>query len=377
MSYAATCHKVVHQADVDTAFLNAVLNEEIYIELPPGLHLLSDLQSDLIPLSKLVTLSKKTGRPIVGVLLKALYGLKQAPRQWRLELASKLKLLGFHPLYSDPGAYIRKEGSDVQILLIYVDDLIIIASNVEKVEKFKKDLSTYFKIKDLGRCKKVIGIECDQKGNKFYLSQSNMIHNLIEKFSVQEPPTKIPMSLEYVKEREINMKDDPTLESSKKELFQSIVGSLIYLSICTRPDISYSVSKLCKNMSNPTETDLKAAYKVLRYLKGTAQQPLIIGGGKLELMGYSDSSFADDPSTRRSTSGYLFQFGGGSISWRTTQQKLVALSTAEAEYISLAIASQEGVFLSQLITELSLIPSSQENKIANLSVQGKDDYDSS
>ena len=133
------------------------------------------------------------------------------------------------------------------------------------------------------------------------------------------------------------------------------MGSLLYISTCTRPDISYAVSVLCRSMHSPGQQDMQRLRYLLRYLKGTAHRKLKVGTTKEELQGYSDASYADDLYTRRSTGGYVFSFKGGCISWRSSLQKTVALSTAEAEYMALSSAAQEGLFLQQLLEELELV----------------------
>ena len=138
-----------------------------------------------------------------------------------------------------------------------------------------------------------------------------------------------------------------------QELYQAIVGSLLYLSTKTRPDISYAVSSVARFCSKPTKEHWVAVKRILRYLKGTSNYGICYNGDtEGEVVGFSDSDWAGDISDRKSTSGFVFIQAGGAISWKSSKQTCVALSTAEAEYIALAAAVQEALWLQQLETDL-------------------------
>lgn len=141
--------------------------------------------------------------------------------------------------------------------------------------------------------------------------------------------------------------------------YQRLVGSLLYLSVCTRPDIAMPVSYLSSFMSKPTRQHWELAKRVLRYLAGTMEHGLVFGGapsGGLELVGYSDADWAGDVASRRSRTGYVFMLNGAAVSWRSQRQQTVALSTAEAEYMALTSAIQEAVYLRQMLGDLGAGP---------------------
>ena len=146
-----------------------------------------------------------------------------------------------------------------------------------------------------------------------------------------------------------NILDDP-------ELYRKIVGSLIYVMTCTRPDICYSVTMLSQFLTKPTKAHLEWAKHTLKYLKGSKFQSLKFEKcKKLKLEGYSDSDWAN-LEDRRSVTGYCFSLGeqSGCIAWKTRKQQNVALSTCEAEYVALATAVQEAKFLSQLSKDMHI-----------------------
>ena len=173
--------------------------------------------------------------------------------------------------------------------------------------------------------------------------------NLLRKFGMEQSKsvsTPTDPSLKLVKGAE----DDEAID---QERFQSAIGSLLYLSLGTRPDIAYAVSTIARFTVKPTKQHWSTLKRILRYLKGTINHGIVYRkNGMQDFIGYSDADWAGSLDDRRSTSGYLFQIGGGAITWKSRKQSCVALSTAEAEYIALAAAAQEAVWLRQLTTDL-------------------------
>ena len=141
--------------------------------------------------------------------------------------------------------------------------------------------------------------------------------------------------------------------SELRQLYQSAVGSLIYLMLCTRPDISFAVSSVSSYAANPTEVHWKAVKHILRYLSGTRNWVLVYQGMLTRLLGYTDSDWAGDIATRRSTAGYLFNIGSAAISWSSKRQPTVALSSCEAEYMGQTQAAKEAVWLRKLLNQIN------------------------
>lgn len=159
--------------------------------------------------------------------------------------------------------------------------------------------------------------------------------------------SKTPMEAGYMRAGE----DSEQLTDATK--YRSLVGGLLYIAVNTRPDIAASVSILGRCVSQPTERDWKAAKRVVRYLKGTKQLQLKFGpGDEWNLLGYSDADWAGDLSSRRSTTGFIFFFGSGPVTWVSRRQSCVSLSSMEAEYVALSEASQELVWLRRLFKEI-------------------------
>ena len=324
LSYAIANEMVIHQMDVVTAFLNGNLDEELYMAQPEGF-------------------VKPGEENLVCRLNKSIYGLKQSPRCWNIVLDTFLKSLNFTQSNADQCVYIRNNNEQKTIIAVYVDDLVIIANLESDVKKVKTALANRFQMKDLGELHYCLGINVLHQGSTLKLCQKSYVEQILRKYGMEHAkPVATPAATDVRLQRDDGSKPvDPVS-------YQSIVGSLLYASIATRPDIAHSVGVLSKFNSCPTETHLTAAKRVLRYLKNTADYGMTYHKSKGEIEGFSDASWGDDYDNRRSTSGYVFMNNGGSISWMSKQQSTVALSTAESEYIALFNATKEAVWLRHL-----------------------------
>jgi hypothetical protein len=147
--------------------------------------------------------------------------------------------------------------------------------------------------------------------------------------------------------------NDDERELMSRTPYRSLIGSLMYLAIGTRPDIAHAVQQLCRHLDCYGPVHWEAAKRVVRYLKGTRELQLVLGGDHPAcLLRFTDSDFANCPDTRRSVSGYCFSLGSGTITWCAHQQKTVSLSTCEAEYVAASDASKELTWLWTLLHEI-------------------------
>ena len=331
---------ILHTMDVDTAFLNAPLEEEIYIRPPTGFTL---------PPGK--TCFK---------LIKALYGLKQSPRAWNIHLNGHLEKFGFKKLISDTCVYIKRYESDlICIIAIYVDDLLIAGSNITIINDIKNLFKSSFQMKDLGPINNLLGCRILQNMTipTISMDQSFYTKNILKTFFPEGiNPTEVPMSKDTV----LSVADCPTSDEEKENMFKfpyrQAVGSLIWLASGTRPDIAYAVSQVARFNANPGIVHWKAVVKIFRYLQGTTNMgikysPTPHESELLNVIGYSDSDHARCVDTRRSITGYMFMMSNGPISWQSKQQTSVALSSMEAEYMALCAATQEAIWLRMILTD--------------------------
>ena len=330
---AAEHDLILHQMDVKTAYLNAPIDCEIFMEQAEGYEV-----------------KGQNGQKLVYRLNKSLYGLKQSGRNWNQLLHSFLNEKGFVQSPSDNCVYSKQEGGEMIIVLVWVDDFIIGAKSEECLANTKQMFMDRFKMKDLGPLSYFLGIDFTQEKNCVRMNQRRYIEKMLEKFQMTDCKPRSTPSEQKFEEGESDFVDS--------HKYREIVGSLIYVMIGTRPDICWTVTKLSQHLSNPTQGHLIAAKHVLRYLKGTIDYELCYKKSVkgLKVTGYSDADWASDSGDRRSISGFCFCLNenGPPISWKSKKQPVVALSTCEAEYIALALAVQESIYLKQLLSDLKL-----------------------
>lgn len=327
-------HKLqLHQMDVTTAFLHGELSEEVYMEQPEGY---------IVPGQE----------HLVCRLKRSIYGLKQAPRCWNYALDNRLKEMGFKQTSSDPCLYVSSDANgDVFIIAVYVDDIILGGRSEAKMRDVKKELSQNFKMKDLGPLHHFLGVTVvqDQTAGSIWLGQPSYTEKLLQKFGMSDcKPVKTPVNPD-VKLTQCEHDDDVC----DQKTYQAMVGSLLYLSTRTRPDLAYAVGSVARYCAKPTKEHWMGVKRILRYLKGTVDFGLLYSReASPDCVGYCDADWAGDVGDRKSTSGYVFLQGGAAITWKSSKQSCVALSTAEAEYVALSAAAQEAIWLQQLTSDL-------------------------
>ena len=323
---------LLHHADVVTAYLNADIDfDEVYVRQPEGYIKNPNL---------------------VCKLRKAIYGLKQAANRWHCTIVAFMHSQNLVATVMDPCVFVRKTESSTLIILLWVDDLIIAASDIDTLNTFKTNFAKTFKIKDLGPLSFFLGINFNICKNSVSLDQSFYIKTILSKFNANDvKPCSIPCDPSIY---ELLREPSPLLENPTE--YRELIGSYIYLMTATRPDLAYIVTLLSRFMNRPTKMHLQIARRVLRYLKATIAHKLtyVKSDKTLEIVGHSDSDWASD-NDYQSISGYVFKLHENSavVSWRSGKQYLVAASSTEAEYIALFHAVCEALFLRQLVAEIT------------------------
>jgi hypothetical protein len=328
LAIAVNNNMLLHQMDVKTAFLNGKIDEELYMEQPEGF-------------------SNETKQ--VCKLQRSLYGLKQAPRAWNERINTALIEFGFSRCNNDKCIYTKGFRSDSwTIIALYVDDLIIAAHSKQSLDTIKMQLESTFEMQDLGQLKYCLGLEITHSKDTMHISQQRYITTVLERHQMADS-------------KPVGTPQDPknTLSKGKEDeegvnptQYKSAVGALIYAAIGTRPDIANAVGNVGKYMENPKKQHWDAVKRIFRYLNGTRDFGLIYTKGHHNLVGYSDSDYAGDIETRKSTTGYVFQLGNNTVTWNSRRQPTVALSTTEAEYMALSHTICEGIWTRALLKEL-------------------------
>ncbi|MCP4339239.1 MAG: hypothetical protein GY799_10210, partial [Desulfobulbaceae bacterium] len=321
-----------HQMDVETAFLNGHLDEDIYMKQPEGFE-------------------EKGKENYVCHLKQSLYGLKQSPRMWNEVLDKQLVTMNFVKSEADSCIYSAVIEGEFILVAVFVDDIILGCRDEGILKKVKQQFSERFAVKDMGRLHYFLGIRIQQMENRsIWIGQDKYAENKLREFGFSDTKmSSTPM--------EVNTKIYIGNENSKifdQQKYQSAIGSLLYLASATRPDLAFAVSKLAQFNSSPTTDHWGMIRKVFSYLRKTKNLGLLYSpSSPHNLIGYSDSDFAGDVNDRRSTSGFVFIRSGAAVSWRSRKQQVVTLSTAEAEYVALSSAVQEVVWLREILGSIN------------------------
>jgi hypothetical protein len=234
--------------------------------------------------------------------------------------------------------------------------MLIIGKDIAKVKILKKKLMKIFDMEDLGPAKYFVGVRItrDRKEGTITLCQDAYIDKVLERYGMENCHSVDTPMASGATEIMIPFEEQATNEDI--ELYGSKIGSLMYLAVQTRPDISYGVSVLSRFLSNPSPQHMKAADRILQYLQGTKYLGIEYRRGaddlKTRLHGYCDADFAGDKSKRKSVSGNVYFFAGGVVSSSSKRQQTVAQSTTEAEYYALAKAVSEALWLRQIIGQI-------------------------
>ncbi|CAI7880318.1 unnamed protein product [Closterium sp. NIES-54] len=335
---------VAKQMDVTTAFLNGVLEEEIFMAQPEGF-------------------DDGIGR--VLKLKKALYGLKQAPRQWYLKLRGVLEEIGFTPLTADHSLFMLGEGEQRSFMVVYVDDILIFSPSSDLVKEVMLKLQDKFKCKALGDVSFYLGlhIERDVEKRCMRVHQRKYLEALAINFGQSEGhvATPFPSGFKCMKGPE-----EESVGEEERRRFHSLVGSLMYAAVNTRPDVAFATGQLARVVQCPNEEQVAAGMRVAKYLGQTPTVGLQYSAaaqrrqkgadgvepGRLFLSAFSDASFASEPEDMTSVGGFICCVGGGPTAWESKKQVDQALSSVESEYMALFRAVREIVWQRRLLAEL-------------------------
>lgn len=331
MSHAITHNMKLYHIDVKTAYLNSNLNETIYIKQPYMFE------------------GGGGGDGLVCKLNKAIYGLKQAARCWHNTLTNILQEIKFKQLLADSCVFVNEDRST--IVAVYVDDLLVICERQFNYEQVRDALAGKFKITDKGQVRQFLGMTIEQANNQLRISQIPYIESTLKRFNMADcKPVVTPIPTGTI--------IDPIgsdQDCDDVRLFQSIVGSLIYLANGSRPDIQFAVNKLCKYMATPKQKHLLLAKRIIRYLQKTINTKLIFTNPSSKVTPieiFSDADFANDKTESKSISGVIVRHYGNMIRWTSHSQDAVAKSTCEAEVNSMNEAAQDAVYFKNLVTEI-------------------------
>ncbi|KAG8481294.1 hypothetical protein CXB51_026079 [Gossypium anomalum] len=282
---------LIFEMDVKSAFLNGVLEEEVYIEQPPW-YMKSGEEKKVLKLKK------------------ALYGLKQAPRAWNTRIDTYFKENGFKQCPYEHALYMKKNGGNMLFVALYVDDLIFMGNNGEMIQDFKSKMAQEFEMIDLGLMKFFLGLEVRQEETGIFVSREAYAKEILKKYKMAYcKPVSTPM------EPGVKLSKLDGGEQVKASKYRSLVGSLRYLT-CTRPHLSLSVGIISRFIEEPVYSHWKVLKRILWYIQGTVSLGLFYSNVEdYKLIGYSNSDWYGDLDNRKSTSGYVFFMGNTAFTW--------------------------------------------------------------
>ncbi|GJY80777.1 zinc finger, CCHC-type containing protein [Tanacetum coccineum] len=291
---------IIHQMDVNTTFLNGELDEE-------------------------------------------------APKQWHQKFDEVVLSNGYLLNQADKCVYSKFDESGKGVIIcLYVDDMLIFGTDQVQVDLTKEFLSSRFSMKDMGEADVILGIRIKHESNGIAISQSHYIEKVLKKFNYFDcTPVSTPM--------DTSEKLMPNNGQAVSQLeYSRVIGCLMYAMTCTRPDIAFVVGKLSRYTSNPGTQHWQAIQRVLKYLKKTMDYRLTYIGYPSVLEGYTDASWISNTEDNSSTSGWVFLFGGGAISWASKKETCIIGLTMESEFVALATAGKEAEWLKNFLLEIPL-----------------------
>ena len=313
----ATIHDYeLRQLDIKTAYLNGPLDEEIYMHAPPG-----------------------SGTPYWH-LRKGLYELRQARRQWYLTLHETYSDLNYTRCESNWSVYMRNIGKTVTISATSVDNILLATNSKEASDVAASELHSKFTVTDAGNAEWLLGcrIMCWRDKRVLKLDQEQFIIRILREFGMEFCNSTVTPCPKWRLTSDMCPSSDTERQNTSCLPYCAVVGKCMYLSMCTRPDISYAVCELAWFMSNYSEKHFKAAKHLLCYLQGTRSHGLVYGNTPSTypiFRMFADSDWAMSEG-RRSMSGFVIECRGAPVAWSSKQQAIVALSSCEVEYLSCA-----------------------------------------
>ncbi|KAL5849177.1 hypothetical protein ACOSQ4_007190 [Xanthoceras sorbifolium] len=327
---SCVCRFKLHQMDVKSAFLNGVLQEEVYVEQPKGF-------------------VDPHHPEHVYKLKKALYGLKQAPRAWYERLTHYLLENKYIRGSVDKTLFIKCENGELFIAQIYVDDIVFGSTNEKRVSDFVNVMTREFEMSMVGELTYFLGLQIKQMSDGIFISQAKYAKNLVKRFGLESAKHyNTPMSTS------LKLSKDSNGKSVDQSLYRSMIGSLLYLT-ASRPDISLSVGLCARYQSNPKESHLTAVKRIIRYVNGTSDFGIWYSfDTNSNLVGFSDADWAGCSDDRKSTTGGCFYLGNNLVSWYSKKQNSISLSTAEAEYIAVGSGCTQLLWMKQMLEDYGL-----------------------
>lgn len=339
LALAAHADLELHQLDVKTAFLHGLLEEDIYMNQPPGF-------------------AEPGSKGKVCKLLKTIYGLKQSPRAWNQRIHNFLIKLGFVRSEADVSLYTLNKGEKYLYLVLYVDDMTLATNCLKLLHTMKGLLKSEFQMTDVGEVTYTLAFHV--KRNRFLrqlsISQEKILREILHQFNMQDcKPCATPMVAGQRLTKDMCPKTQEEIQAMVGIPYRQAVGKILYAGNVCRPETLVASGNCSQFLQNPGVPHWLAVKRVIRYFSGTLTVGITYTGQKGSLLTYQlycNSDYAADTDTRRSISAYVGILAGGPVDWQSKKQQTVALSTTEAEYKVLTEASKAAIWARRELAEM-------------------------
>ena len=321
------------------AYLNSLTKETIYMKQPEGF-------------------IEPGYEDHVCKLIHTIYGTMQGGHDWYETLAGTHNDLGYKTSRADPCVRFKKEDNNYTITSVYTDDIFGASNSDKEIEKRKGEISRVYEAKDVGENEYFLGmrVQQDLEAGVIRLTQRPYWEHVIARFNLEHvTPRNTPLPPGIVLDNSMSPKTDSERDKMKDKPYRSVLGSVMWGQLATRPDLSFSVSLLARFQADPGIEHWKALIHVIGYIKNTLDYGLTYTrDSDLSPYAFVDSDYGGCRDTRRSTSGYIFMMAGGPVTWSSKRQASVALSTVEAEYVALSRCAQQMVWMQSWLTEVDI-----------------------
>ncbi|KAH9459513.1 hypothetical protein Pst134EA_033031 [Puccinia striiformis f. sp. tritici] len=312
--------------DVSSAYLYSPIEEEVYVQ--PPVEIFPHLKGKVMKLKK------------------ALYGTKQAARCWWKFFKQTVEGLGFTASEIEPSLYLFKKGEGFVIIWLHVDDGFAMASDVGLLNQLRDGMMKGLEVKWSSKVERLVGINIKNLNGTVTLNQSTMAQQIVDKYKREAHLRSSPLN-----EEALEISSGAPIDSTG---YRSVIGSLMYLSAGTRPDLAYPVNLLARFSANPSESHWRALDCLVGYVKKTAGKKLEYKGKGEGLRLWTEANWGGEH--ERSTTGYVMMYGGDAIAWGSRRQTVVALSTCAAEYLALSEGSQHLAHMLNILGDLDHHP---------------------
>ncbi|KAI7940030.1 hypothetical protein MJO28_013682 [Puccinia striiformis f. sp. tritici] len=322
---------IINSFDITGAFVHSPIEETIYVD--PPVELFPHLAGKVLRLKK------------------ALYGTRQASRCWWKHFKNLLHGWGFQCDEVEECLYRYKKDDHIIIIWIHVDDGIVFSNDSANLARLRQNMESELRVKWDSKPEKLVGINLEYEQDSIFLSQHLLINQVIDKFESRIQPNIIPTYTPLPGDNLVTSWGDPV----EPTLYQSFIGSINYMALGTRPDLSYAVNYLARFSANPNETHWAALKHLIQYIATTRTKRLRLQVTNDQLIDWTDANWGGE--FQRSTSGFIIYFLGSPIAWGSRRQKVVATSTCAAEFIALGSSVDFLLFLIPIIKSLDVNPS--------------------